>query len=166
MKKLLIVALLGFLTACTSNDSETKGTPTEENAPMALMTTPSPTGSSTFLSKDTANVMIESYLNSNLGDSTALASLIIDADSLRAYLSDTSIKNVKLMFAHTMNYIKTGGMNKKCGYRSGALTIVLSGYDAQGNYKYYNGNQVMDNANPCPSLCPVSGTAQYNYFPQ
>lgn len=166
MKKLLIVALLGFLTACTSNNSEIKDTSSGENAPMALMTTPPPIGSASFLGKDTANIMLESYRKGNSGDSTALSSLIIDADSLRAYLADTSIRNVKLMFAHTLNYIKNGGLNKNCGYRSGALTIVLSGYDAEGNYKYYNGNQVMDYFMPCPNTCPTQGTAQYNIFPQ
>lgn len=167
MKKLLIVVLLGSLTACTSNNSETKDTsPTEEATPKTLASTPTPTSSVSFLNKDTANIMIQSYLNGNQDDSSALNSLIINADSLRAYLSDSSIKNIKLMFAHTQKYMYNGGMNKNCGYNSRALTIVLAGYDAEGNYKFYNNNQVMDNANPCPSLCPVNGTAQYNTLPQ
>ncbi len=166
MKKLLIVALLGFLTACTSNNSETKDTSTGENTPMGFATTPSPTGSVSFINKDTANIMITSYINGNKLDSTQLSSLIIDADSLRAYLSDTSIRNIKLMFAHTQQYIYSGGKDRKCSYRSGDLTLILAGYDGSGNYKYYNDNQVMDNATPCPSLCPVNGTAQYNTFPQ
>jgi hypothetical protein len=165
MKKLLIVAALGFLTACNSNNSETTDTSSgENNVKTAFVGGPTP--GTNFINKDTANIMLQSYQASLKTDSNSLKSLIVDANDLRAYLADSAITNVKLMFAHTLDYIHSGHSGQPCGYQSGALTLILAGYDAEGNYKYFDVNNVMDHARPCPTLCPTNGTAQYNTFPQ
>lgn len=167
MKKLFIVVILGFLTACNSENSEKTNKGSEENSSQQAFAQTDPTpGPINFIEKDTANVMIESYLESIEKDPDALKSLIVNANDLRQYLSDTSIKQVKLMFAHTESYIRKGNRGVPCGYNSNALTIILAGYDASENYKYYDVNKVLDHCMPCPSMCPVNGTAQYNTFPQ
>jgi hypothetical protein len=105
--------------------------------------------------------MINSYLysiNSQQNDSD-VRSYIINADSLRAYLSNAEIKNVKLMFAHTLAYIDAGQTGMPAGYQSGALTIVIAGYDATGDYTYYGGGYVLDHAVPCPYTCAPGDAA-------
>ncbi|OJW80279.1 MAG: hypothetical protein BGO69_05455 [Bacteroidetes bacterium 46-16] len=121
-----------------------------------------------FIPKDTANIMISSYLTSIASDSTPkpapnLNSLIIDAKELRTYLNNNrNIAHVKLMLAHTLKYINEGNAGKYAGYRSDALTIVVAGYDSAGNYIFAPGNTVPDHCGPCPDFCPVSGTAANN----
>lgn len=152
MKKVIFFATLVFLAACKDNNP-----PTDPPAPVT---------DAVFLSKDTANRMIESYLQSiQRSTDTPLNCLIVNADSLRAYLNDTSIKNVKLMFAHTSSWVNSAHEGRPAGYKAGALTIVLAGYNSAGDYVYYNGNEVMDNARPCPTLCPINGTAQQSLLP-
>lgn len=122
-----------------------------------------------FIPVDSANKMILSYLTSIhfAQNDTDLHSLIFDADSLRAFLNNTNITKVKFMFAHTLDYINNGGQNQYCGYQSGALTIVVAGYDSSNNYVFYNYPQsptemVLEHGMPCPSNCPVAGTATNN----
>jgi hypothetical protein len=112
---------------------------------------------------DSANKMIGSYLNSieGTGDNT-LHSLIFNAEELRAYLNDplrSDVTNIKLSFAHTLNYINSGNGNQDAGYTAGAFTIVISGYDEEGNYILMNDNCVLDFGVACPSNCPPSGSA-------
>lgn len=110
---------------------------------------------------DTANKMIQSYLTS-IGkdtDNANIQSLIVDAGTLRKYLSDTSIKKVKIMFAHTLDYINSGHEGQPAGYTPFAFTIVISGYDSEGNYVLAPGNMVPDHAEPCPTNCPTIGNA-------
>ncbi|MEO6831656.1 MAG: hypothetical protein ABI169_05620 [Chitinophagaceae bacterium] len=127
------------------------------------------TGSAVFIPTDSANKMINSYLqsvNSGSGNDSALHSLIFDADSLRAYLSNTSIKHVKVMFAHTLEYINQKGSGHNVGYESGALTVIFGGYNAEGNYVFWQGNSVPNHGAPCPSNCVSSGNASSDLFPQ
>lgn len=118
-----------------------------------------------MISLDSANRMIRSYLGSL--DSTAtvanLQSVVFDATQLRYYLSDTAISQVKISLAHKLQYINAGNQNTPAGYRSDALTLVISAVDRSGNY-IFPGNQVMDYAMQCPILCPV-GTAANPLFP-
>jgi hypothetical protein len=115
---------------------------------------------SSFISTAEANVMINSYLasiNSSAND-TDIRSFSINADTLRAYLADTTVTHLKLMFAHTQNYANSGNYGVHAGYQSGAITIVIAAYNTgTGHYVYHNGN-VMDHCVPCPYTCP-SGTA-------
>jgi hypothetical protein len=117
---------------------------------------------SLFISPDVANKMISSYLysiNSPLNDSD-IRSFSVNADSLRAYLADTTIKNVKLMFAHTITYINAGYEGQYAGYQSGALTMVIAGNTIAGTYVYYNG-LVLDHLSPCPYNCEIGAAGGY-----
>lgn len=117
---------------------------------------------SLFISQDVANKMISSYLysiNSPLNDSD-IRSFSVNADSLRAYLADTTIKNVKLMFAHTITYINAGYEGQYAGYQSGALTMVIAGNTIGGTYVYYNG-LVLDHLSPCPYNCEIGAAGGY-----
>ncbi len=123
----------------------------------------------TYIPKDSANKMINSYLGSihYPGNDSDLRSLIIDIKQLSEYLKSTGSAGskpakIKLMFAHSLNYINNGGLNQNCGYQSGDLTLVVALYDSAGNYIYNGGNKVMDHLQPCPSSCPSSGTAASN----
>lgn len=116
---------------------------------------------------DTANRMIMSYLNSiNYGVNTAAPrSLIYDADSLRAYLNDTSkgkISYIKFMFAHQLDYINSGHEGQRPDSNTNAITMIIVGFDANNNYVLNRNNMVLDNCTPCPKHCPSFGSAAYN----
>lgn len=120
-----------------------------------------------FISKDSANKMIRSYLVS-INDSMNtqdLRSLVLDAESMRKYLADTTIKHVKFMLAHTLQYINSGNAGKPAGYTADELTIIMAGYDASGNYVYYDTEFILNRARPCPPLCPPTGTAAQPTLP-
>ena len=101
--------------------------------------------------------MISSYLTSiNYPSNTeTLRSLTFDADSLRAYLNDSSngkIVTLKFMLAHQTNYTKNHyGTN--AGMRADAITLVLVGLDEDDNYIYSRGNKVYEHFSPCPTNC-------------
>ncbi|RQO29649.1 hypothetical protein DBR32_15435 [Taibaiella sp. KBW10] len=124
-----------------------------------------------LISKETANRMIQSYLvsvganNTTTADTPNLYSLIMDAEKLRTYLNNPDIKGVKIMFAHTMDYINSGKEGLPCGLKSGALTVVIAGFDKDGNYIYAPGDRVPDRAKPCPVSCPTEGSAKDNLLP-
>lgn len=116
-----------------------------------------------FIPIDSANKMLASYLASiNHPDkNNSLKSIIIDASSLRNYLNDTTngrIDKVKIMFAHTLDYINSGHEGQNARYKPGALTLIFAGYDAVGNYIYYDG-MVLDHGAPCPIICPPGEAA-------
>lgn len=125
---------------------------------------------SQYISIDSANKMIKSYLASipdSMADSN-LQCVIISADSLRRLVDGTSTSKptyIKLTFAHTLNYINAGNYGKPCGMKTNALTVIASGFTAAGNYLYqpYN-NMVLDNSQPCPNGCPTMGTACADTF--
>ena len=58
------------------------------------------------------------------------------------------------MLAHTMEYINAGNYGVNSGYQSGELTLIVAGFDENGNYIYNNQNMVLDHAMPCPTYCP------------
>ena len=117
-----------------------------------------------YVAKDTANKMIESYLTSiksedNNSDRPNLNSLILEADPLRDYLQNPEIRRVKVMLAHSLEFINSGHFGQNAGYHSGELTIVLAGYNKDGDYVFSPGNRVLNHAMPCPRNCPDAGTA-------
>ncbi len=161
---LMLISAAALLAACNTQTPATKqGQPHKRRVGISLYT---PGITSRFISLDTGNKMLTSYLNSisYVGNDTDLQSLIFNADSLRAYLSNPAIVSVKFMFAHTLDYINNGGSGQNAGYLSGELTLIVAGYDTLGNYVYYNYpespvNMVLEHAMPCPASCPSVGTA-------
>lgn len=160
MKKLTLVgaaSLALFMTACESNDAKKESPRLGRNEEI-------PKG---YIRVDSANKMIQSYLTSIAidtpsGSAPELNSLIMNADLLRDYLSDPSIKEVKVMFAHTLSYINDGNQGKPASYRSDALTIIFAGYDRAGNYIFSREKMVPNHAMPCPRNCPDFGSASNN----
>ncbi len=153
---LIIVAVLAIY-ACNKKNATVdtnlnKPGKTPDFRSYALMGLDSP-----FLLPDTANVMIQSYLNSIENEPNQLKSLIVDANALRYYLQNTDITSVKLMFAHKKSYIQQATNLDDMDYR--ALTIVIAGFDEDNNYIYSPQGAVMDFCVPCPLDCPTNGTA-------
>ena len=116
---------------------------------------------SPFVHLDSANKMLSSYLNSlSISDPEPdLHSLIIDANALRYYLENQNITQLKIMFAHQLDYINNGGLNEYAGLRSDAITIVIAGINENSDYVYTPAVTALDNAKPCPYNCPNGGTA-------
>ncbi len=170
MKNVTLLSLLLLLSAfCASKANAAKEGPNDTDSLLQSFSTSAavtPYGgggsSSHFIPVDSANKMLESYLNSinaDMDTSGNVQSFIMDAEALREYLADNSIKSVKIMLAHTLDYINAGNAGINCGYRAGKLTIVIAGYDADKNYIFAPGNMVLDRAKPCPTDCPSTGTA-------
>lgn len=145
---ILTAGIMLLLGAC-SNNGNSKGTNQLANAPTPLDTN--------FITLDTGNKMINSYLNSinyTVND-TDVRSFIVDAGALKKYLdSAQNITQIKIFFAHTLSYINSGHENQFAGYQSGALTLILAGVNDSGNYVYYPGDMVIDHSAHCPSNCP------------
>jgi hypothetical protein len=163
---LLFMAMISllFIMACSKKNStpDTNLTPQPQSnlSQYALMGLDSP-----FISIDSANIMISSYLGSLSSTSTDAKSFIVDADALRYYLNNTDIKHVKLMFAHKMSYVRSGHKNQPAGMNPDGLTIVIAGYGEDNDYIYSPQGAVMDFSQPCPYFCPEGGTAAYDLFP-
>lgn len=154
MKKLTILAVTAFvLFSCTPKREGAIST-TSSNNTIRLAEAP-------LISKDSANKMVLSYLNSinYQSNDTDLQSLVIDAGSLRQYLNavkDTNeMVSIKIMFAHTLDYINSGNRNKVAGYKRNALTIVIAGVNASGNYVLFPGGTAFNKSMPCPTSCPT-----------
>jgi len=115
----------------------------------------------TAIPVDSANKMIRSYLlsiNDTVTTDTSLHALILDADELRDFLNSEEgkkVEDLKLVFAHKLDYINNGGKGVNCGYSNKGLTLVVAGYDHEGNYQLLPNNKVMDNLQPCPMQCPT-----------
>ena len=170
MNRKLSILLIAAITiaACNKDKSDIGSTATSAGSQTSAFyphsagkNTNDTSGSSLFITSDVANEMISSYVTSLSSDplkgqTPDIHSFSISADSLRAYLANSRLTNVKLIFAHTMDYINAGNKGKFAGLQSGAITIILAGYDANGNYVYYGqgGQMVLDHCLPCPSSCP------------
>lgn len=159
---IVITMLICLAIACTKKNTSPDVKPRNLNE--HTMAYASGGADSPFICIDSANKMLNSYLNS--ANATDVHSLIIDGQALRYYLLDTSIKRVKLMFAHRLSYINNGGLNQNAGNRYDAITIIVAGFNANNNYVYSAAGTVVDNAMPCPYNCPPSGTASSDLLPQ
>ncbi|HLO38097.1 MAG TPA: hypothetical protein VK173_06405 [Lacibacter sp.] len=166
----LFVSLSLALASCTGNENSTTETTASgsDTAVMALTSTEEEAAGVAMVSVDTANIMINSYLNSinYTQNDSSLHSVIINADALRAYLNSPggqTVHNLKIMLAHTMNYINNGGKDQYAYYNSGELTFILVGFNDSGNY-VINGDKVLDHGSPCPVACPPVGSATRDTF--
>jgi len=110
------------------------------------------------ISLDTANKMIASYVSSvgYPARDTAVRSLAFNADTMRAYLSDSRITSLEFVLAHQLSYLNSGTnrFGKNIGMKPGALTIIAVGYDNNGNVIRNSSNGVYEHAMPCPNNCP------------
>jgi len=153
---LLITALVA---ACSKQpvEPDTNTNNKKGKAPEQRISGP---GYSQLISKDSANRMIQSYLNSinyPSNDST-LRYLMFDADSLRNFLNDTShgkIATVKFMLAHKLNYINQGKYGVDAHMVGTAITLVMVGMSENEQYIFSGPNnaQVYDNFYRCPNFC-------------
>lgn len=168
---LFSLATMLFITACTKDHEK----PTPETTNTQTVTATVGSGAKFKTSTEDysqpiaiteANRMIQSYLTSinYPNNESDLRSLTFDADTLRAYLNDTSrgkIKTLKLMVAHQPAYASSSyGMN--AGMRADAITLVIVGLDENDKYIYNARDMVYDHFLPCPSTCNESGTLLTN----
>jgi hypothetical protein len=84
---------------------------------------------------------------------------------VRKLLSDPNISSIKIMFAHSLDYINAGGKDIPCGYCAKELTVIISGYDNAGNNLYNPQGTVLEIGNPCPPNCHVNGAAIHDLLP-
>jgi hypothetical protein len=155
--KNILLAIAILAASCNGPDNKTPGVNTAITASTGDL--------SRFISKDSADKMISSYINS-LGDATdtSLYSVSVDAAKLKAYLlSDSTITGIKISLGHTLEYINSGGKNINPGFNYSALTLIISAFDQAGNYLFFDANTVLDFARPCPNNCP-NGEAGSPYF--
>ena len=106
------------------------------------------------ISITSANAMISSYLSSIHFPAmdTAIRSLAFDADTLRSYLADTSIKTIRFYMAHTPAQVqlKPGAY---AGYNPQALTMIIVGYSQNDSLIKNKHNGVYEHFYPCPANC-------------
>jgi len=104
---------------------------------------------------DTANRMIMSYLTSidYTVNTNETRSLLFNADTMRHYLADTSIKEIKFFLAHNQEYINSGNEGQRPKPNMNALTIIPVGLDLSGNYVHPIPGMVYDRLQPCPDFC-------------
>jgi len=157
MTKFLSLLICLAIAACNTTTDEHK-----QSIVTAMNT--STDGYSKPISMDTANRMIGSYLNgiNYTVNTNETRSLIYDADVLRDYLNSNpgkSIQQVKFMLAHTQEYTYSTNEGKRPDSNSNALTMIIVGVSANGDYLFMNGNQVMDFCLLCPANCLNTGTA-------
>lgn len=84
-----------------------------------------------------------------------MRSLTFDADTLRTYLADTSIKTLKFMLAHRPAWaMNTSTWGQWAGTRPSAMTLVIVGLSQNDQYILNNRGQVFEHCLPCPQDCP------------
>ena len=148
----MILAAISALAACQT--SEKKSTKTTDSTVSKVKDE-----QSTFIPIDSANKMISSYINSidYKNNDSDLVSVRVNAQDLRKMLNDMvgseTITEVQIKLAHTLNYINDGHANQPAGYNKDALTFVLIGINAQGDY-VNAGTAVLNHSIPCPTSCP------------
>jgi hypothetical protein len=106
-----------------------------------------------YVSVSEANEFINSHITNYFETNKyPVKSLIFNAEMLRKYLNDyPQIQNMKFML----------GVKPDAGGDS-TITMVIVGYDLEGNYVKIDGNTVLDNCAPCPYSCPAYGDASHD----
>lgn len=106
-----------------------------------------------------ANEMIGSYLSSVSYPSydTALRSLTFDADTLRGYLQDTSIKTLRFYVAHTPAYAASlATKGKYAGLSPSAVTFIIAGLNHNDQVVPNRRGEVYEHMMGCPMTCAGS----------
>jgi hypothetical protein len=156
----IVLALAIAISSCQPRSGiKSTNKPSASQQAMQQDLTLSPT---VFISIDSANKMLSSYLASIVDSTNQLYALFMNADSIRAYCADTSIHQLKLMLAHTLPYINAGNQGKWAQYQIEALTLIIAGVNNAGNYVAYWNATVPNEAVPCPRNCLTTGTASSN----
>lgn len=156
-KALFLPGLALFLFACNKKESITDtplpSQPKTVNSLGSLARFSGPDYSQP-ISIALANEMIGSYLQSvnYPAQDTAIRSFAFDADSMRAYLADTSIKTIRFYMAHTPEYAAqhTGVY---AGVKPNALTLIVAGFTAGDLLRKNTSNGVYEHMFPCPERC-------------
>lgn len=114
---------------------------------------------------DSANRMIQSYLNSvnYPATDTALRALTFNADSLREYLKNDEITDVKFIIAHQQAYMNSGHYGQYAGMNPQAITLVLVGVSADGGHVLNKQNEVYEHFAPCPVICGSGVSSAFIY---
>lgn len=103
-----------------------------------------------------ANTYIDSFISSYVtpGD-FPVKSFIFDAGLLKTYLNDNpDIVNMKFMLGEKEFDVE--------GTATMLPTLIIVGYDANGNYIKSSPGKVLDMSKPCPPFCPTTGAAASN----
>ena len=82
--------------------------------------------------------------------------MTFDADTMRHYLVNSQVKQLKFMMAHRHTYISTDKYGTNCGMKAEAFTFVIIGLNASNQPVYTSNNMVMEHTRPCPSFCANS----------
>jgi len=155
-----------LIMACTkgrSVDTTPAGSSTSNNTNGRANRLAGP-GYSQSIPIDTANKMIQSYLNSvhYPAQDTALRSLSFDADTLRAYLSDPHIVTLKFMIAHQQAYTNTAASyGTYAGLKPNAITLIIVGMDDDNGIVRNKSNGVFEHCLPCPTSCNSTSALLY-----
>lgn len=105
----------------------------------------------------TANAYIEDFIDTYYTPGAApVKSMIMDAQLLRNYLSNTEITNVKFVLG--ARTVQQNGQDVK------VFTLVVAGYDSDGDYVLTTNGNILDHMEPCPNSCPTIGNAANDYI--
>lgn len=101
-----------------------------------------------------AQAQVKSYIDAHCHDANPVYSVVIDAAMLRDYLNSATPNSLgqkgsqatqlKLMFAHDIS-----------DPTNPTLTFVLIGFDDNGDYILNSNDQLYNQINPCPVVCPL-----------
>jgi hypothetical protein len=149
------IAIMILISACGKKENTPEPKPTAKQKTASFRYTGSDYSQPITITE--ANTMIQSYLSSiNYPENnTNLRSLTFDADTLRAYLNDSTrgkIATLKLMVAHQPQYAQSN-YGIPAGMSANAITLIVVGLDENDNYIYNKQNMVYDHFRPCPSNC-------------
>lgn len=166
---MLALAALAAVAACTKEEATTlpylpaqATTPPANPSGMASLARYAGAHYSQSISVDEANSMIGSYLASVKfpEQDTAIRSFAFDADTLRAYLLDTSIVTLRFYIAHTPGYATAAETHGHyAGLKPGDVTLVVAGLNAADGVVRNKQNGVYDHMIGCPAVCSGNSSA-------
>lgn len=114
-------------------------------------------GNGAEITVTTANEYIENFISDYYDTGKApVKSMILDANILRTYLLNPDIEDIKFMLGardivHQGNTIQV-------------FTLIVAGYNANGDYILTNNGLIIDQSRPCPPECPPVGKAANDFI--